>query len=226
MLRHPLALLLLAILPLTLGGCLFDKPLTSPSELTSPNLDSRLFGVFEFRTKSDKPKRNSDRKPDDAATEDEDDIQRIAIMPDGPPLLSGRTGHYIIYYRDFSKKPARTYKFLGWLSRVDSVPYLSFRDDTEGSETFGKYGFFRFEWEFPGNIVLYTPDMKDVEHATSSYAMRRALREKLKAGTAFPYTPTYWRKIARVWWDPTGAADGTSIPPEFEKGTTVENPGF
>lgn len=224
MLRHPLALLLLALLPLGLGGCLFDQPLTSPTSLTTPNIDSRLLGVFEFREGSqEKPKPapspDPDAKPTPSPTPDNVNVQRLAVLPLGP-------NQYVIYYRDFSKKPAQTLKFTGWLSRVDATNYLSFRDDTEGSATFGKYGFFRFEWEFPGNFLLYAPDMKDSEAAKSPFEMRRALRAKLKAGTAFPYQATYWRKIARIWWDPKGAEAGTTIPPEFEKGTTREDPGL
>ncbi len=224
MFRHPLALLLLALFTLGLGGCLFDQPLTSPTALTAPNIDSRLLGVFEFRDGSQeksKPKTSGDpdASPTPSPTPDNVNVQRVAVMPLGP-------NHVVIYYRDFSKKPAQTLKFTGWLSRVDSSNYLSFRDDTEGSATFGKYGFFKFEWEFPGNILLYAPDMKDSENAPSSYALRRILRTKLKAGTAFPYEATYWKKIARIWWNPAGAAEGTTIPPEFENGTTRENPGL
>jgi hypothetical protein len=108
---------------------------------------------------------------------------------------------------------------------VDSSYYVTFQDDTEGSGTFGQYGFFRFEWEFPGNITLYAPDLKDLYHA-SSYQLRAAVRKQLKAGTLFPYEGTYWKKIARIWWDPAGAESGTSIPKEFENGTKLENPAL
>jgi hypothetical protein len=209
--RSPLALLALVLLSLGLGGCFFDNPL---SEWSSTNIDTRLLGVFEFK-EADKEaaKRN---QPSDVDTSI---IHRVAVLP----LDDSR---YVIYYRDFSKKPAKVWKFIGWISRVDSRYYLTVRDETDGSQTFGKYGFFKFEWEFPGNILIYSPDVKDFDTAASPYKLRVAVRQKLKEGTLFPYEATWWRKIARVWEDPAGAADGTSIPPEFEKGTTLENPGL
>jgi hypothetical protein len=212
MLRNPLALLLLALLPLGLGGCLFDHPLTSPTSLASPNLDSRLLGVFEYR-QPPKVEPGVIAKPEDYT------IHRLAVLPLGP-------NRCVIYYRDFSKKPVQTLKFLGWMSRVDSTNYISFRDDTEGSPTFGKYGFFKFEWEFPSDILLFAPDVRTLETAKSSFAMRRALRAGLKAGTAFPYEATKWEKIARIWWNPAGAESGATIPPEFEHGTTIDKPGL
>jgi hypothetical protein len=217
MFQRLLALIFLALLPIGLGGCLFDEPLTSPTALTSPNIDTRFLGVFEFRS-APKPKRGDPAPKPEAKPGDNDEIQRVAVLPLGP-------NKYVIYHRDFSKKSSKTTKFIGWISRVDSSYYLSFQDVTDGSPTFGKYGFFRYDWEFPGNFLLYAPDMSGSEHE-NSFGMRRALRAKLKAGTAFPFAATYWKKIARVWWDPAGAEAGTTIPPEFETGTTRENPGL
>jgi len=221
LLRNTLALLLLAALPLGLGGCLFDHPLT---EASSTNLDTRLLGVFEFRegTKN-KKEANAAAKKQDAKPDDSDvEIHRLAVLP----LSDSR---YVIYYRDFSKKPAQTLKFIGWISRVDSSYYLTFRDETPGSQTFGKYGFFKFEWEFPGNFLLYAPDMKGLETA-SSYQMRVGVRKRLKAGVLFPYEATYWQKIARVWGKPKDfnlrVGEPDALPPEFENGTKRDNPGL
>ncbi len=209
--RTPLALALMIVLPLCLGGCLFDHPLTG---LSSTNIDTRLLGVFEFK-EADKNKLA--KKPVDPA-DDHSIIHRVAVLPLG-------ANRYVIYYRDFSKKPAKVDKYIGWISRVGSSYYLTFQDDTEGSSTFGKYGFFGFEWEFPGNISLYAPDLNGLESA-SSYRLRAEVRKKRKTGTLFPYEATYWKKIARVWQDPIGAEAGTSIPKEFETGTTLDNPAF
>ena len=214
-LRTPLALLLLALLCLGLGGCLFDHPLTG---FSSTNIDTRLLGVFEFKQADPNAPKNPPPPDPTKPVEDHSIIHRVAVLPLG-------ANEYIIYYRDFSKKPAKVWRFIGWISRVDSRYYLSFQDDTEGSKTFGKYGFFSFEWEYPGDILLYAPDLKGKE-AASSYQLRVAVRKGLKAGNLFPYEATYWKKIARAWWDPAGAREGTSIPPEFEKGTTLENPGL
>lgn len=208
-LRSALALLLLALLPLGLGGCLFDNPLTGWS---STNIDTRLLGVFEF-------KEGVKNKRDAAGGADEAIIHRVAVLPQD-------ANRYVIYYRDFSKKPAKVWKFVGWISRVDSRYYLTFRDETEGSETFGKYGFVGFSWEFPGNILTFTPDMKDVAANASPYRLRAEMRKKLKAGTLFPYEQTWWKKIARAWWDPLKKTGQTEIPPEFEKGTDREDPGL
>lgn len=208
--RNPLALLSLILLCLGMGGCLFDHPLTGVS---STNLDTRLLGVFEFQEN----KAASDKKPDDAAKKTI--THRAAVLP----LDNSR---YVIYYRDFSKKPAKVLKYIGWISRVDSTYYLTYRDENEGSATYGKYGFFLFLWEYPGDIRILTPDMQGIDPAISSFKLRNEVRKRLKAGTLFPYESTLWNKIARIWWDPKGAASGTSIPPEFENGTTRENPGL
>jgi hypothetical protein len=225
--RHPLALLLLVLVPLGLGGCLFDHPLTNPENLTSPNLDSRFTGVFEFREPKDKTKekeksKKADKKKDkDEPIDNPDDynIQRMAVLPVS-------ANHYVIYYRDFSKKPTQTHKFLGWISRVDQDYYISFQDETDGSPSRGKYGFFKFVWEFPGDFRLYAPDAKEFEGATSSYQMRRLLRAKLRNNTAFPYEATEWKKIARIWWNPLEKPAEPQIPKEFESGTTLVNPGL
>jgi hypothetical protein len=211
--RSLLALLLLVLLPLGLGGCLFDKPLT---EWSSTDIDSRLLGVFEFKEgiKSDKPNKRRDSDDEDKFT-----IHRVAVLPQD-------ANRYTIYYRDFGKKPAKTWKFTGWISRVDSHYYLTVRDETEGSETFGRYGFFGFDWEFPGNFLLFSPDMKEVDVSSSSYRLRVAVRQKLKDGNLFPYDATWWKKIARVWWNPLLKTGQTEIPPEFENGTKRENPGL
>jgi hypothetical protein len=205
--RSALAPIFLALLPLGLGGCLFENPLTGWS---STDIDSRLLGVFEFK----QGVRNERDRGDGESI-----IHRVAVLPQD-------ANRYTIYYRDFSKKPAKTWKFIGWISRVDSRYYLTFRDETEGSETFGKYGFVGFSWEFPGNFLVFTPDMKDAATAASPYRLRATLRQKLKAGALFPYEPTWWRKIARVWWNPLLKTGQTEIPPEFEKGTDRQDPGL
>jgi hypothetical protein len=224
LLRTTLALLLLAALPLGLGGCLFDHPLT---EVSSTNIDTRLLGVFEFRegTKNKKEANAAAKKQDakpDADKDNDVEIHRLAVLP----LSDSR---YVIYYRDFSKKPAQTMKFIGWISRVDSSYYLTFHDETPGSQTYGKYGFFKFEWEFPGNFLLYAPDMKGLEQA-SSYQMRVGVRKRLKAGVLFPYEATYWQKISRVWGKPKDfglrVGEPDALPPEFENGTKLDNPGL
>lgn len=211
--RSPLVLALLAVLCLGLGGCLFDHPLTG---FSSTNIDTRLLGVFEFKeAQKVDPKKPA---PTPVPGVDNSIIHRMAVLP----LDANR---YVIYYRDFSKKPAKVDKFIGWISRVDSRYYITFQDVTEGSGTFGKYGFFAFEWEFPGNILLYAPDLKDFDQA-SSFKLRTEVRKKVKAGTLFPYTPTYWQKIARVWWNPLQPKVEPVIPKEFEDGTKLENPGL
>jgi len=215
--RTPLALILLALLPLGLGGCLFDHPLTG---FSSTNIDTRLLGVFEYKEAppSDPKKPTPTPTPSPDAV-DHSIIHRLAVLPLG-------ANRYQIYYRDFSKKPAQVDKFVGWISRVDSQYYVTFQDQTEGSPTFGKYGFFRFQWQFPGDFTLYAPDLKDLAATTSSFQLRQEVRKRLKAGTLFPYTATFWKKIARVWWDTAGAKNGTSIPKEFENGTTRDDPGL
>jgi hypothetical protein len=157
-LRNSILLLLAA---LALGGCLYEQPLTSTP---STDLDSRLLGVFQFSEKGRKKKERG------AADRDEpDDVQRMAVLPYSE-------GKYLIYYRDYGKTPVETLTFIGWISRVDESYYLTFRDETEGSKTQGRYGFLKFEWKWPGNFTLYSPDMTGFENALTPFAMRKALR--------------------------------------------------
>ncbi|HEY8904284.1 MAG TPA: hypothetical protein VIM48_11270 [Chthoniobacterales bacterium] len=212
--RTPFALLLLALSTLGLGGCLFDHPLTGVS---SANIDTRLLGVFEFHEaeKGATPTPTPPPGTDLSKLPDHSIIHRVAVLPYGS--LANGTCRYVIYYRNFSKKPAQTLKFLGWISRVDSRYYLTIQDITEGSPTFGKYGFIAYVWEFPGNFRVYAPDMTGFESATS-FQLRQAVRKKLKSDSLFPYKATYWEKIGRTWWDSKGAMDGSAIPREFYDG--------
>lgn len=200
-LRNLLALLLLA----GLSGCLYDQPLTSHP---STNIDTRFLGVFEFKERVRKR---------DGDGEEEDKIQRVAILPHSE-------SRYLIYYRDYSKKPVQTLTFIGWISRVDQAYYLTFRDETPGSETFGRYGFVGFDWKWPGNFMIFAPDVAGFEGAKSPFAMRQILRKKRKDGSLFPYQGTYWTRIARIWWDRKNPDPLTTVPKEFETGRDAKGP--
>ncbi len=193
----------------SLSGCLTDFPLTSTA---STNIDTRLLGVFEYDQKPN-------RRRGEALADDEKKVtQRVAVLP--------RNGdEYLVYHRDFDKKPARTTVFVGWISRVDNDYYLTLEDVTDDSPTRGKFTFLRYEWRWPGNFIVYAPDLKELENV-SSYEMRQAVRARLKDDTMFPFEGTYWTKIARVWWDPEAENPAATIPPEFEKGTKRNFPGL
>jgi hypothetical protein len=207
-LRTTLALAAGAALLLGLGGCLTDSPLTSSA---STNIDTRLLGVFEYDS-------GGGRKKDGGDEASEKEILRVAVLPRSED-------EYLIYYRDESKKPVETLEFIGWISRVDENYYLAIKDVTGGSSTFGKFSFMKFTWRWPGNIILHAPDQAGLEHA-SSFQLRKAVRQKLRDDTLFPYEGTYWNKIARVWWDPKAENPATTIPKEFYTGTKRKHPGL
>lgn len=210
---NPRNLLVLLVAVLGLSGCLYEKPLSSTP---STNIDTRLLGVFEFSEKV----RKRDAADEDASGEDaeeKENVQRVAILPHGE-------SRYIIYYRDYSKSPVQTLTFIGWITRVDNDYYLSYRDDTPGSETFGRYGFLKFEWKWPGSFMVYMPDSDAFAGVPTSYAMRQMLRTKRKDGTLFPYQGTFWERIARVWWDQGNPDPLTTVPKEFETGRDEKGP--
>lgn len=202
-------LLLAALLVCGLSGCLFEAPLTRHP---STNIDTRFLGVFEFNEKA--PRR-------EAASSEETGpkVHRVAIV-------RRSEGTYWIYYRNYSEKPVKTWRFIGWISRVDKAYYLTLQDDTEGSPTRGRYGFLKCDWKWPSTFVVYTPDMPGFENEKSSFKMRQAVRVKLKDNTLFPYEPTTWERIARTWWDRKATDPMSEIPKEFEDGTKRNFPGL
>ncbi len=211
--------LALAVAVLLLTGCLFDTPITSNA---STNIDTRLLGVFEYKQLVDRD-----------ATETVEVIEIVdgeeVIQVVEPPMIIHRVAilprdedTYWIYYRNFGQTPAKVLRFIGWISRVDGDYYLSFQDDTAGSQAFGKFAFAKAEWIYPGNFAVSSPNMQGMENAATPYEMRRALRARLKEDTLFPYEPTPWNKIARVYWDRKAENPTVAIPKEFEEGTTEE----
>lgn len=200
----------LAVVILPLAGCLYDSPLTAQA---STNLDTRLLGVFEYK--------QSPTAPDDATGDDRPKfiIHRVALIP--------RTEDtYWIFYRNFGETPAKTLRFIGWISRVDQKYYLSIQDDTAGSATFGKFSFVKFDWSFPGNFTVSSPNMQDLENVATPFEMRKGLRARLAEGTLFPYEATPWDKIARIYWDRKAENPEATIPKEFFEGTERDLPGL
>ncbi len=208
--RRLIAVAMLVTTLLPLGGCLYDAPLTGQA---STNLDTRLLGVFEYRQR---PVALEDADPDD---EPKLIIHRAALIP--------RTEDtYWIFYRNFSETPAKTLRFIGWISRVDQEYYLSVQDDTVGSKSFGKFAFVKFDWNFPGNFTISSPNMQDLENVATPFEMRKGVRARLAEGTLFPYEATPWDKIARIHWDRKAENPEATLPKEFLEGTERNLPGL
>ncbi len=209
--RTALGIAALAASLLALGGCLYDTPITANA---STNIDTRLLGVFEYK----------ERIPNAELEDDTDEaskfkIHRAAIIPRDEDT-------YWIYYKNFSESPAKVLRFIGWISRVDGDYYLSMQDDTVDSPALGKFAFVKFDWSFPGNFTISAPNMQGVETVETPEEMRRALRARLADDTLFPYEPTPWDKIARVYWDRKAENPTIEIPREFEEGATENFPGL
>ncbi|MGC1481398.1 MAG: hypothetical protein WA771_12900 [Chthoniobacterales bacterium] len=204
---------LLSLTSVSVSGCLYDVPLTIEA---STNIDTRLLGVFEYEETVLPPADAPPLGPDDEA---EIVIHRAAVIPRGPDT-------YWIFYRNFGQTPAKTLRFIGWISRVDDVDYLTLMDDTEGSDKIGKFSFVKFDWNFPGNFSISSPNMQGLESGVTPMEMREGVRARLAEGTLFPYQPTPWKKIARVYLDKNAEDAALTIPKEFELGTEREQPGL
>ena len=179
-----------------LSGCLFEHPLTPYS---STNLDTRLLGVFQYN--------ETVRTQVDGAEVVSRRVHRVAVVRQD-------ASRYTILYKNVTDAPKKILRFTGWISRVDTNYYLTFRDDDESSKTFGKFGFVRFAWTWPSSIVLTTPAIEPGSVA-SSFALRQTVRAMLKEDTLFPFEPTLWERIARVWWDIDSDDPTANIPAEF-----------
>ncbi len=179
-----------------LSGCLFEHPLTP---YPSTNLDTRLLGVFQYneavRTQVDGEEVTSRR------------VHRIAVVRQD-------VSRYTILYKNVTDAPKKIHRFTGWISRVDTNYYLTFRDDDASSETFGKFSFVRYTWTWPSSIVFAAPAIEPGS-VTSSFGLRQTVRAMLKEDTLFPFEPTSWERTARVWWDINSDDPTANIPAEF-----------
>jgi len=186
----------LFVLAALLSGCLYEHPVTP---LPSTNLDTRLLGVFQHdetvKTKVDGVEVQSIR------------VHRVAIVRQD-------VNRYTILYKNVTDAPKKVLRFTGWISRVDTDYYLTFRDDDKDSKTFGKFGFVRYKWTWPSDMVISAPSV-DPEAVTSSFAFRELIRKSRKEGTLFPFEPTFWNRIARVWWDIKSDDPTANIPEAF-----------
>ncbi len=207
--RSALGMAFAAVACLALAGCLYDTPITPNA---STNIDTRLLGVFEYQQRVEGAEVGEDGERPKI-------IHRAAILPRGEDT-------YWIYYRNFSVAPAKVFRFIGWISRVDGDHFLSLQDDTVDSPTLGKFAFVKFDWSFPGNFSISAPNMQGVEGAVTPGEMRTALRARLADDTLFPYEATPWEKIARISWDRTAENPTIEIPKEFEEGATRPFPGL
>lgn len=187
------ALLVVSIL---LSGCLYEHPVTP---FPSTNLDTRLLGVFQHN--------ESVKTEVDGVTVQSTRTHRVAIVRKD-------VNRYIILYKNVTDAPDKVLRFTGWISRVDTNYYLTFQDDDPKSKTFGKFGFVRYDWTWPSSMVIFAPSI-DPEAVTTSFALRQLIRKSLKEETLFPFEPTLWERIARVWWDIKSDDPTANIPDAF-----------
>jgi len=188
------AVLMAAVL--LLSGCLFEHPLTP---YPSTNLDTRLLGIFQYN--------ETVRAQVDGAEVVSQRVHRVAVVRQDD-------SKYTILYKNVTDAPGKILRFTGWISRVDTNYYLTFRDDDDSSKTFGKFGFVRYDWTWPSSIVISTPAIEP-ESVVSPFALRQMVRGMLKEGTLFPFESTLWEQIARVWWDINSDDPTANIPAEF-----------
>lgn len=180
---------------LALAGCLYDFPISGPST----NIDTRLLGVFEYR------------QPVTLVVDGEEipveHIHRMAVVRQD-------VDRYTILYKNVATAPDTVLRFTGWISRLGEQYYVTFRDDTPGSATFGKYGFVNYQWAWPHAVILEAPGL-DPEAITSSFRLRQIARSMLRNESLFPFQPTRWDRIARVWWDMNSDDPTANIPEDF-----------
>lgn len=188
------AALLTAVL--LLSGCLYEFPLTP---YPSTNIDTRLLGVFQYNETV-------------RAVVNEVEVQ--TIREHKVAIVRQDVSRYTILYKNVTDAPNKVLRFTGWISRVDTNYYLTFRDDDPDSKTFGKFGFVRYDWTWPSSMVITAPSI-DPAAVTSSFALRKLVRRSLKDESLFPFESTLWERTARVWWDLKSDDPTANIPKEF-----------
>jgi len=186
----------LAVAATLLSGCLYEHPVTP---YPSTNIDTRLLGVFQHN---------------EAVKKIVDNVEVQSIREHRVAIVRQDVNRYTILYKNVTDSPKTVLRFTGWISRVDTEYYLSFRDDDEKSKTFGKFGFVRFKWTWPSDMVISAPSV-DPASITSSFALRQLIRKSLKDDTLFPFEPTLWTRIARIWWDIKSDDPTANIPESF-----------
>ncbi len=179
-----------------LSGCLYEFPLTP---FPSTNIDTRLLGVFEYN---------------EPVIVIADGIETTSVRTHRVAIVRQDVSRYTILYKNVTDAPAKVLQFTGWISRVDENYYLSFRDDDPASPTFGKFGFVDYAWTWPSSMVISAPGV-DPATFTSSYGLRGVVRQMLRQEALFPFQPTLWERIARVWWDIDSDDPTANIPDVF-----------
>lgn len=155
------------------AGCRFEQPLTSSP---SKNLNTWLLGVWETQEK-------------DGA------IQRATLTPKD-------SGRYWLRFQKISKagKTTTDWLFDAWISRVGRSNFLTLRMQEGGGEFApGTFAFVHYQVLNQNQIRVRIPSISSPPSA-SSFALRKEIRQRQKAGTLYDNDGTEWNRVSEVYW--------------------------
>lgn len=186
--------LLLLLAPLLLGGCFFEKPLTSgPSE----SLNTWFVGEWK-------------------RTEKNGDALRALVTPSGNDL-------YRVQVTLSGKGVKTDYDFEAWASKVGDSTFLtlhSLRSSPKVPQ--GSFVFLHPEMRDQNQIRLRPIQLASSTKATSK-ELRAEIRARLKDGTLYAEEESRdWQRTAEVYWQKDGVT-GVFEPLRYEKRWQTED---
>jgi hypothetical protein len=186
--------LLLLLAPLFLGGCFFEKPLTSgPSE----SLNTWFLGEWQ-------------------RTEKNGGTSRALVTPVGNDLYRIQV--------TLSEKGANTeYDFEAWASKVEDSTFLTLHSLRASSKVpLGAFVFMHPEMRDQNQIRLRPLHLASSATATSK-ELRAEIRARLKDGTLYAEEESSdWQRTAEVYWEKDGKT-GVFNPLRYEKRWDTED---
>ncbi|MEI8284865.1 MAG: hypothetical protein WCG52_07715 [bacterium] len=186
--------LLLLLAPLFLGGCFFEKPLTSgPSE----SLNTWFLGEWQ-------------------RTEKTGGTSRALVTPSGNDMYRVQV--------TLSEKGVKTeYDFEAWTSKVGDSTFLTLHSLRASSKVpLGAFVFLHPEMRDQNQIRLRPIHLASPKSATSK-ELRAEIRARLKDGSLFAEEEASdWQRTAEVYWKKDGET-GVFKPLRYEKRWQTED---
>jgi hypothetical protein len=186
--------LLLLLAPLFLGGCFFEKPLTSgPSE----SLNTWFVGEWQ-------------------RTEKNGGTSRALVTPAGNDL-------YRVQITSSEKGSKTDYDFEAWASKVGDSTFLTLHSlKTTPKVPQGAFVFIHPEMRDQNQIRLRQIRLDSPVTATSK-ELRAEIRARLKDGTLYAEEESCdWQRTAEVYWQKDGVT-GVFNPLRYEKRWQTED---
>ncbi|MEI8292898.1 MAG: hypothetical protein WCG66_02795 [bacterium] len=186
--------LALLLLPLLLGACRFENPLTSsPSEA----LNTWLLGEWELKEKGGVSSAVVSPLPND----------RYSIHVSlSPQAAKGR----------------RDYDFEAWASRVGNSTFFTLRNLRNAPDLpEGAHVFLHAQMIDQVTVRLRSLQLDSPDNATSQ-ELRKEIRTRLKEGSLYKESKD-WRRVAEIYWTKEGET-GLFKPLRFAVPTSTDQP--